>query len=362
MTHLPDPPARIGDPIADIQTPALIVDLDAFEANVARMAETAARLGVDLRAHAKTHKSADIAKIQMAAGAVGVCCQKVSEAEALADQGVTDILIANQIVGAARIARLVALSKRAKIAICVDHPDQVAALAAAGAELDVLVELDCGSHRCGTDEAGALELAKVVHAAKGLRFAGLQSYYGSAQHIYDTAERRAALEISIAMTARVRDAIRAAGIPCDRVTGAGTGTFDVEGASGVYTEIQAGSYIFMDADYARVEGRDFAHSLFVLATVMSVGPGRAICDAGLKASSVDSGLPQIHAPAGLTVRGLSDEHGTLDDPDALLKLEDRVWLIPGHCDPSVNLHDWYVGIRNGKVEALWPVTARGRLF
>ncbi|MEI4474148.1 DSD1 family PLP-dependent enzyme [Frigidibacter sp. MR17.24] len=367
MSNPPEAPARPGDPIAAIRTPALVVDLDLFEANVARMAAHADRLGVALRAHAKTHKSADIGRAQVAAGAVGLCCQKLSEAEALVDEGLDDILIANQVVGAARIERLVALSRRARIAVCVDHPGQVAALVAAGAEIEVLVELDCGSNRCGTTPEGAVALARMIEDAPGLRFGGLQSYYGRAQHIYDPDERARALEVSIALTARVRDAIRAEGIACDRVTGAGTGTFGIEGASGVYTEIQAGSYVFMDADYNRVRDGNgapggFTQSLYVLATVISTGPGRAVCDAGLKASSPDSGLPQVASPEGITLRGLSDEHGTLDDPEARLGLDDRVWLIPGHCDPTVNLHDWYVGIRGGAVETVWPVTARGRLY
>lgn len=368
------PPARVGSPVAEIETPALIVDLDAFEANIDRMRAHAERLGVTLRAHAKTHKSADIARVQMTrGGAVGVCCQKVSEARALVDAGIGDVLIANEVVGAAKIAALVDLARRARIAVCADHPANVAALSeaavAAGVTLDVLAEIDCGSGRCGISPgAPAVALARVIEEAPGLRFAGLQSYFGAAQHIYDATERAAALERSISVTAQTRDAIRAAGIACDRVTGAGTGTFAIEGASGVYTEIQAGSYIFMDADYARVADPSggvtggFNHALFVLATVMSTpAPGRAICDAGLKASAVDSGLPVVHAPQGVTCTGLSDEHGSLADPDGRLALGDRVWLVPGHCDPTCNLHDWYVGVRDGVVEALWPVTARGRL-
>jgi len=367
-----DLPARIGDPLADIQTPALIIDLDVFEANVALMADHAAHLGVDLRAHAKTHKSADIALRQMAAGAVGICCQKVSEARALVDQGVTDVLIANEVVGPRKMMQLIALAQRARVAVCADHPEQVAALSAAaegaGLTLDVLVEIDCGSHRCGVRPSEAVALALAIDAAPGLWFGGLQSYYGAAQHIYDPVARAAALATSLAITAETRDAIRAAGLACDRITGAGTGTFETEGASGVYTEIQAGSYVFMDVDYNRVRTDTnaapggFRQSLFVLSSVMSVTAGRAVCDAGLKASSIDSGLPVVHMPEGVSCIGLSDEHGSLDDPSGRLRLDDRVWLIPGHCDPTCNLHDWYVGIRDGRVEALWPVTARGKLF
>ncbi|TGD97347.1 DSD1 family PLP-dependent enzyme [Methylobacterium nonmethylotrophicum] len=375
-----DIPARLGDPVAAIATPALIVDLDAFERNLDRMRDRAAALGVALRAHAKMHKSADVARLQTTrGGAVGICCQKVSEAEALMRAGITDVLVSNEVVGEARVARLVRLAERGRIAVCADHPEQVAAFSraviarraetgATGLTLDVLVEMDCGSGRCGTGSvAESVALARAIDAAPGLRLAGLQSYYGRAQHLYDPAERRAALATSLALTAETRDAIRAAGLPCDRVTGAGTGSFEIEGASGIYTEIQAGSYAFMDADYARVRSGDgtapFAHALFVLATVISVpGRGRAVCDAGLKAVAVDSGLPLVHDRPGLAVTGLSDEHGNLSDPDGQLHLGDQIRLVPGHCDPTCNLHDWYVGVRDGRVACLWPVTARGKVF
>jgi len=377
-----DVPARVGDPVSQVATPALLIDLDAFERNLDRMRAQAAALGVALRAHAKMHKSADIAKLQMTrGGAVGVCCQKVSEAEALQRAGVGDILVSNEIAGAARAERLARLAERGRIAVCADHPGQVATLSRAvtarraetgsdGLTLDVLVEMDCGGRRCGTGSvAESVALAKAIDGAPGLRFAGLQSYFGRAQHIYDPAERRVALDISIALTAETRDAIRAAGLACDRVTGAGTGSFAIEGASGVYTEIQAGSYAFMDADYARVrtpEGTtpgSFEHAFFVLASVISVpGPGRAVGDAGLKAVAVDSGLPVAHGVPGAAVTGVSDEHCNLSDPQGRLGLGDQVRLIPGHCDPTCNLHDWYVGVRNGRVECLWPVTARGKVF
>lgn len=377
-----DVPARVGDLVADIATPALIIDLDVFERNLNRMRVKASALGVNLRAHAKMHKSADIAKLQMTrGGAVGVCCQKVSEAEALLRAGLDDILVSNEVIGQARVARLVRLATRGKIAVCADHPDQVAEFSRAvmahraqsddqNLVLDVLVEMDCGSRRCGTGSiTESVALAKAIATAPGLRFAGLQSYYGRAQHIYDPVERQAALKDSIALTASTRDAIRAAGLECDRVTGAGTGSFEIEGASGLYTEIQAGSYAFMDADYAKVRSQDgsppggFEHALFVLATVMSVpAAGRAVCDAGLKALAVDSGLPLVDGHSSIKAVGVSDEHCNLSDPEGRLHLGSQIRLIPGHCDPTCNLHDWYVGIRNDRVECLWPITARGKVF
>ncbi|AWN46553.1 alanine racemase [Methylobacterium terrae] len=377
-----DIPARLGDPVAAIATPALIVDLDAFERNLDRMRSRAADLGVALRAHAKMHKSADVARLQTTrGGAVGICCQKVSEADALMRAGITDVLVSNQVVGEARVARLVRLAERGRVAVCADHPDQVAAFSRAvlerraatgssGLTLDVLVEMDCGSGRCGTGSvAESVALARAIDASPGLRFAGLQSYHGRAQHISEPAERRAALAAALALTAATRDAIRAEGLACDRVTGAGTGSFEIEGAAGVHTEIQAGSYAFMDADYARVRTDDgsapggFEHALFVLATVVSVpARGRAVCDAGLKAVAADSGLPLVHGRSGITATGLSDEHCNLSDPDAQLTLGAQIHLVPGHCDPTCNLHDWYVGVRHGRVECLWPITARGKVF
>ncbi|MEI4473029.1 DSD1 family PLP-dependent enzyme [Frigidibacter sp. MR17.24] len=376
-----DIPARPGDPLSAVATPALVIDLDAFEANVARMRDHAARLGVRLRAHAKTHKSADIAQAQVqGGGAVGICCQKVSEAMALVRAGVRDVLIANEVVAPRAIAGLIRIATRARVAVCADNPDNVAALSRAvmaaraegaeGLELEVLVEIDSGAGRCGcAPGAAALALARAIDAAPGLRLGGLQAYHGAAQHIYDPVARAAALAGSIRAAAETRDAIRAAGLPCDRVTGAGTGSFAIEGASGVYTEIQAGSYVFMDADYARVADPaggvtgGFRQALFVLATVMSTpATGRAVCDAGLKALAVDSGLPVVAEPAGVTYAEASDEHGTLADPAGRLALGETVMLVPGHCDPTCNLHDWYVCVRRGRVEALWPVTARGRVF
>ena len=379
-----DVPARIGMALDDVATPALIVDLDAFERNVARMRREAERMGVALRAHAKTHKSADIARYQMqAGGAVGVCCQKVSEAEALVRAGITDILIANEVTDPLRINRLVALSKTATIRVCVDDAGVADALSAAaskaGIRLDVLVEIDCGAGRCGVAPGEpAVALARHVASLAHLAFAGLQAYHGSAQHIAGFAERRAAVEASTKLTADTVAALAAAGLAAPIVTGAGTGTFPFEGTSGVYTELQCGSYVFMDVDYGRIEGEDgaglgFENALFVLASVIShPTPTRAVCDAGLKALAVDSGPPKVHggpvagatdwANRGVSYAAASDEHGTLDDPESALAINDRLLLVPGHCDPTCNLHDWYVAVRDGRVEALWPVTARGKVF
>ncbi len=370
------PPADVGMPLEEVDTPALIIELDAFEANLTRMADAAKAAGVRLRPHAKTHKCAIIALRQIALGAVGVCCQKVSEAEALVEGGVRDVLISNEIVGERKIAHLAALAREATLAVCVDDAGNVAdldrAAARAGATLDVLVEVDVGAHRCGVAPGRpALDLAKRIDAAKVLRFAGLQVYEGRAQHIRDYGERRAAIDAAVEAAGKTVALLGDHGLACRAVTGAGTGTYRFEAASGLYNELQAGSYIFMDADYAknRSEGGElfdeFQHSLFVYTTVMSTpAPGRAVVDAGLKASSVDSGLPTVHGLPGVTFAGASDEHGKLEfDPrDITVSLGDKLKLIPGHCDPTVNLYDWYVCVRDGRVQALWPVAARGALL
>jgi D-threonine aldolase len=367
-------PATPGIALEAVDTPALIIDLDPFERNLARLTESIAGRNVRLRAHAKTHKCAEIARRQIAAGAVGVCCQKVSEAEALVAGGVADVLISNEIVGERKLARLAALARQARIGVCVDDASNLRALAAAarraGAGLDVYVEVDVGAHRCGVAPGEpARALARQIVESPGLRFAGLQAYQGSAQHLRAAAERRAAIARAADAVRLTRGALAAAGIDCPIVTGGGSGSYLYEVDSGAWDEIQCGSYIFMDVDYARNEWAAplprFEHALFVLATVMSrPAPERAVLDAGLKASSVDSGLPQPWNRTGLTLTRVSDEHGVLEiAPGAPAPaLGEKLLLVPGHCDPTVNLYDWYVCVRNGVVEALWPISARGAIY
>ena len=367
------PPAEIGVPLEAVETPALLIELDAFERNLARPAAVVTDPRVKLRPHAKTHKCPVIALRQMAIGAVGVCCQKVSEAEAMVYGGVPDVLVSNEIVGPAKIARLAALARQARVAVCADDVGNVndlnAAALAFGVRLPVLVEVNVGADRCGVEPGEpAVALARQIAGLPGLRFGGLQAYHGSAQHLREYARRREAIEEAVEKVRRTLEALRGAGIACDVVTGAGTGTYRFEAGSGVYTELQMGSYVFMDADYTRdlaEDGgpyRDFEHSLFVYATVMSrPAKDRAMVDAGLKALSVDSGMPLVPAMPDVEYLRASDEHGKLilHDPDRALRVGDKVRLVPGHCDPTVNLYDWYVGVRRGRVEALWPITARG---
>src|SRR5260221_7768453 len=368
-------PAEIGMKLDEVDTPALILELDAFERNLRRLPERVAGHPVRLRPHAKTHKCPMIALQQIALGSVGVCWQKVSEAEAMVQGGVADVLISNEIVGAPKLRRLAALARTARIAVCVDDETQIAALDQVARDFDVtvsvLVEVNMGGDRCGVEPGEpALRLASSIARRPSLRFGGLQAYHGSAQHLRSPAERRAAISQAVERAGSTKALIEAHGIPCPTVTGAGTGTFALEAASGVYDELQCGSYIFMDADYGRnldEDGRpvsQFEHSLFVWATVMSrPNDERAILDAGLKALSVDSGMPIVHGFDEADYSRASDEHGKvlLKRATNALRVGDKVKLVPGHCDPTVNLYDWYVGVRNDRVEAVWPITARGAL-
>jgi len=366
------PPADVGVPVDAIDTPALVVDLDAYERNLDRMAASLAGTAVRLRPHAKTHKCPVVAHHQLARGAIGVSCQKVSEAEAMVYAGVQNVLVSNQVVGAAKIARLLGLATQAEVAVCVDDPDNVRHLddgaRAAGVRLPVLVELNIGMNRCGVEPGDpVVDLAKLVAGSRGLRFAGLQAYHGRAQHIQDLERRRQVMEEAIGKVRQTLDALRVAGLGCEVVSGAGTGTYRFEAASGVYTEIQAGSYVFMDADYKRVGGfpSEFENALFVVATVMSrVAKDRAVADAGLKALAVDAGMPLVAGMADVEYTRASDEHGllVLHDPERPLRVGDKLRLVPGHCDPTVNLYDWYVAVRGGRVQGLWPITARGAVL
>jgi len=360
------PPAAVGQKLDEVDTPALILDLDVFEKNLTTLKESVGNT-VRVRAHAKTHKCPEVGKRQIAAGAVGLCCQKISEAEAMVDGGIADVLITNEVVGAVKIARLATLSKRARIGVCVDDLDNLRALEASGARLDVYIEIDVGMRRCGVAPGEpALALAREIVKTRKLRFAGLQAYHGRAQHVRSIDERRKAIDNAAAAVRATKDLLGRNGIECPRVTGAGSGTYMLEIQSGAWDEIQPGSYAFMDADYARNEWAAplprFEHALFVLTTVMSrPGPDRAIVDAGLKASSVDSGMPGIWQRPGLTYTHASDEHGWVEGKEPP-RLGEKLLLVPGHCDPTINLYDWYVCVRGGVVEALWPITARGAVY
>jgi D-serine deaminase-like pyridoxal phosphate-dependent protein len=370
---LQPPPALPGMREEDIDTPALVIDLDAFEHNLDTMAALLAPTGTKLRAHAKTHKSPVIAHLQMARGAIGNCVQKVAEAEVFAWGGIPDILVSNEVVGAPKLARLCALARIARVAVCADDPSQVAAIEAAAADagirMTVLVEIDVGAGRCGVAPGpDAVALAKRIAGSRHLIFGGLQAYHGSAQHKRTPEERRAMIGGAVEGSRRTVEQLRQQGLECPIVGGAGTGTVEIEAHSGVYNEIQAGSYVFMDVDYAKnldesgAPVSTFRHALFVLSTVMSAAkPGLAVLDAGLKALAVDSGLPTVWQRPDIQYVGASDEHGKLavGSETAAPRLGEKLRLVPGHCDPTVDRYDWYVGVRKGRVECLWPVAAHG---
>ena len=369
-------PAEIGMSEEAVDTPALLLDLDAFEGNLKRLADTANRAGVHLRPHVKSHKCPMIAMKQMALGAVGVCCQKVSEAEAMVEGGVADVLVTYEIVGEPKVRRLAALARHARIAVIADHPDQIDAYSRAaeefGATISVLVDIYGGGRRTGVEPGQpALELARRIVDAPGLHFGGLQAYNGAAQHIRDYAERRMENDAYSERVIETRKLLEHDGLPCESITGSGTGTCLWEAESRSLTELQPGSYIFMDADYAGnldEEGRpcrEFEYSLFILSTVMNCRTrDYAIIDAGVKGANIDTAMPQVSDRPGLSFVGAGDEHGQLAvSPEAApLRLGEKLRLIPGHCDPTVNLYDWIVCIRGGIVEAIWPVLARGAVL
>src|SRR3990167_3919841 len=347
----------VGQRTSAIDTPALVVDLDAMERNIARMAEFARKHQVLWRPHAKLHKSAEIALMLQRAGAVGACVQKTAEAEALAAGGVRDITITNQVIAHPKLLRVARLA---------------AALPAQGGRLALAVDSAEGILPPGEP---ALALAQAVARLTQLRFAGLHAYHGRAQHLRGAAERREAIGAAVQAARHTRDLIAAAGLPVPLVTGSGTGTLVHEAASGVYGELQAGSFLFMDADYAQNEREPaqptFEHALYVKTQVLSVQGDRAVCDAGHKSHAIDSGLPRVALlppERALRYANGGDEHGILTAQGAQARLPAigrMLWLIPGHCDPTVNLHDALIGVRGGLetgvVERVIRVDARGAL-
>ena len=369
-------PAQPGDPIQDIDTPALILDLDKFEANLKRMSDFAAHARVRVRPHAKVHKCAEIARRQIAAFDAGICVQKLGEAEAMLAGDVTDILITSQVVGERKMRRLARLARAyapARLGVCIDSVEVAGQLAAVceaeEARLEVYVDVDLGQNRSGVlSPEAAVELARVMVASPNLSLMGIHAFSNMAQYRRGVPERREATDRAAARAAVVRDALLSANLPCEVVCGGGTGSFLYEAASGVYNEIHAGSFALMDVNYARNEhdpaAPNFECALFVLSCVVSMAEQRATLDAGLKAFSTDTGPPQPTF-AGWRVRGVSEEHTVLmreDEQGMPVRLGDKALLIPGRCDPTVNLHDWIVAVRKNAVEAVWPIDARGALY
>ena len=373
-----DIPALPGMDEADIQTPCLVLDLDALERNIVKMGDYAKAHGMRHRVHGKMHKSVDVALLQeKLGGSVGVCCQKVSEAEVFARGGIKDILVSNEVCAPQKIERLAQIPKLgARTIVCVDDMNNVADLSAAavkhGTEIECIVEIDCGAGRCGvTTTPEVVALATAIDAAKNLKFSGIQAYQGAMQHMDSYEDRKGKTQIAIDMVADAVSALKEKGLECDIVGGGGTGSYYFESNSNVFNELQCGSYAFMDADYGRIlddagnriDKGEWENALFILTSVMSHAKAdKAIVDAGLKAQSVDSGLPFIYGRDDVEYVKCSDEHGVVADPNGALKINDKLKLVPGHCDPTCNVHDWYVGVRNGKVEVVWPVSARGKAY
>jgi D-serine deaminase-like pyridoxal phosphate-dependent protein len=361
--------ALIGQSVHAVDTPSLVIDCDAMQRNLSRMAEFAKKHHIRWRPHAKLHKCAELAQAQMRAGAVGVCVQKTAEAEALLAGGVYDIYISNEVIAPHKLARVAALAQGAaahggKLAIAVDSSEGVIRLvqamnnarAASGAAtmIDVFIEIDVGQGRCGVAPgSAAVQLALEIQQHPALHFAGLQAYQGKAQHIRSAQGRRAAIALAVQAVAMTRQLIEAQGLAVKLVTGAGTGSFLLEAASGVYGELQVGSFLLMDADYAGNEPElaqpAFEHALFVKTQIISTHADYVVCDAGHKSHAIDSGLPRVWWPEGraaLTYFNGGDEHGILraaapgstDQPDSVLPaLGQTLWLIPGHCDPTLSI-------------------------
>jgi D-serine deaminase-like pyridoxal phosphate-dependent protein len=359
-----------------LNTPALVLDLEMLDRNIAAMAAFAKQHGIKLRPHSKTHKSLHIARRQMAAGAIGICCAKLGEAEALGAGGIQHILVTSPVVTPQAIARLIALNESiAELMVVADHPDNVEALSAAaqssGKPLNVVVDIDPGMHRTGVaSPAEAVALAQAVSRSKSLGYAGVQFYYGTLQHIAAYADRKAAVEERTGYLAQILRELNSADLSPSIVTGAGTGTHHIDAALGVLTEFQVGSYVFMDSQYSSCDlqgsGRPvFEQALQIDARVVSANRhGMATIDAGLKAMATEAGPPWIlkGAPEGSTTRFMGDEHGMIAAPEG----EDApangalVTLAPPHCDPTVNLYEAFHVVKGDTLVDIWPVTARGR--
>lgn len=360
---------------ARLSTPALLLDVDALDRNIAAMAAHTKAAGIHLRPHSKGGKSIAIARRQMAAGAIGICCTTIGEAEVIAGSGIAGVLITSPVVTPTMIERLMALNARADgLMITADNPANVDALAAAcaraGKPLSIVVEYDVGQGRTGTtSEDAAVALARRIKDAAPLRFAGVQAYYGHFQHIPAHADRRTAAEAQIARVRALLARLAAEGMAAQLVTGGGTGTFDIDPGSGIYTEIQPGSYPFMDREYVEIElagkgAAPFVPSLFVQASVVSASrEGFAVVNAGYKSFATEGGMPVVVSPklADARYKLMGDEHGGIayDPKGGVLKLGDTVEFLTPHCDPTINLYDRYHCVRGDTLVDIWPVDARG---
>jgi D-serine deaminase-like pyridoxal phosphate-dependent protein len=355
---------------SDLATPALVIDATAVEANISRMAASAHSAGIALRPHAKTHKSPDVAKLQRDAGAIGIACATIFEAEDLARANLDNLLITSPIVGTDKVARLIRLHRRTPVMVVVDHPVQMdsllAALSANDRPIEVLVDMDIGQARTGvTSVEEGLNLAKRIAGEPRLRFVGLQGFAGHVQHIVDPEERCRAADLSGQFVRALTERLRAEGLPPEIVSGSGTGAsaFDLHG--GPYTELQVGSYVFMDSDYGRLrelggERLPYQNALFVLATVVSANRAAQVTvDAGTKALAVNGPPPDrlLGVPEGATYTFAGDEHGIIHLPAGKMQpaMGARVLIGATHCDPTVNLYTCYHVVNAGRPIERWPI-------
>jgi D-serine deaminase-like pyridoxal phosphate-dependent protein len=359
-------PVVIGMRVEDLDTPCLLLDLDKAERNLDAMAAAFAATTVRVRPHSKTHKSPRLATMQIARGAIGICCAKLGEAEVMAGSGISDILITTQLAGPAKLRRLVGLAQQARVITVVDDEltaERISeAAVAARLRIRCLVDLDIGTNRTGVAPGDpAIDLALRVARMPGLDLIGLQGYEGHLQHVVDVDERRAKHGAAVTLLTQTAERFRAHGLNVEIVSTAGTGTCDLAAHHSGVTEVQPGSYVVMDTDYGRVHGLEFEHSLTVLSSVVSKRNNGVTVDAGFKALSVDSGpakpdgLDAVYAPRG-------DEFGLVSFAERNpLSVGDRISLIPSHCDTTINLHDCYYVTRGDRVVAVWPIASRGRL-
>jgi D-serine deaminase-like pyridoxal phosphate-dependent protein len=354
--------------IDELDTPSVIVDLDVFERNVRTCLTRLA--GVNVRPHLKTAKSPEVARLLIDGGARGVCVAKLSEAEVMLAGGIDDVLITTEIAGPVkvrRLARLAAEWPEARIRVVVDSWDGASALdAALPRALETLVDVNVGQDRCGVAPQDALALADRVAGLEHLSLVGIQGYEGNLQHVRDPAERRRRCDESMERLEAVARQLRNGGHLADVVSTGGTGTAEFCAAHEVVTEVQPGSFAFMDVDYLDTRGVPYSSSLAVVATVIShPAPDRAVIDAGLKTLSNDSGSARLTDAPGWSYEPAGDEHGRLTPtgvPDRrALAVGERVKLVPSHIDTTVNLHDALHVHRGGRLEASWPVSARGKV-
>jgi D-serine deaminase-like pyridoxal phosphate-dependent protein len=352
-----------------IETPALIIDLDALDRNISTMADYFSQVPAYLRPHSKTHKSPAIAHKQIDAGAIGVCCQKLGEAEVMLKAGVKDILITNEIVDSVKIERLVGLARHGDVKVAVDDLNVAKRLAktagSRGVEQGVVIEVDVGLGRCGVQPGHpTLTLAKALSSLDGIELRGLMGYEGPFINLADLTKRKQAAHKRIGLLVDTAELLRSNGVDVEIVSAGATGTHSITGEYPGITEVEAGSYVFMDTTYKQLPDLDFDCALTVLATVISTPvEGRAVVDAGMKTITRELGLPQVKALEGVRLVGLSEEHGTLRlAQGGNLRIGDKIELIPSHCCTTVNLHEHYVGVRADTVEVVWGIPARGKVW